>query len=1624
MKKRITAMLLALCMVLSICVPIAVADDEQPEEKAVVPECSCWGASLGLPLSSHGVINNCDRQNFCKEEINTTVSHMVYNWADYPDDVKTYLVELLTGDEAYAEKYAELQKELKLEDNRPQITVEDKSPTVGGYKPSVSVEGQTVRMDKYAKATLSAGADTTWQICIDTTSEIWQWADITGGQGSLTVSYGLVGSLLTEKNGEHTAYLRAYRTYEDGEAQLRAYSKIYTIVMDLSEPDLSESQSLPTPDFEEMTPSDAAPASTEEPAPASTEEPAPASMEEPAPVATETDSAAAGANAVIPASLSETGAETGDVIEPSVTTAEPTFIQPVLAFPQADEQDEQEKFVIVINYVFEDGSQAANSWTASIAKGSSFQQKVSSPAVVGYAPDQAEIDVNETDIQENKTYTVTYWPAEVDFTVKHYQQNIADDQYTLVDTEKKTGLTKSAVGDGLAKSYDGFYKLLYDTTTKIAADGSTVVEIYYDREYYLMNFALGGGYGVEPVYARFGTPVEVGTPTRPGYTFEGWNPDLTENPTTMPAGGITYTAVWKVNETAKVSIVIWGENADDEDYSYIKDSSRVVEMKPGTEFTYSENGTLICALTEHQHTASCYACGHAGTHTRTLACYGLENAAAVDPNNGYGDNDARTHFEDQCDRSGCRGLKQYLKDGAVCQYENGNKDGWSVNYEYFYFLYWGGKYYEITANQYNSWKTNSGRNVTHGRDTYYVYTGKTNVCAHTHTDACANCGIQEHTHDSNCYLSGAGMDKNLWKFVRSDTVTVAPDGSTVVNVFYDRFEKTLTFKYDYNRRSSSYRKTETITAKWGANIAAQYNTVKTKANSNLWSAQASGASPWTGYFGVMPKESKTYYTRDTMGSGYYMYYYGESLTDGDYSIELLRDPVGSGSYITDEDRYAFQGFTYDHGAENGDSCSNAKFYYKRKSYNLTFMNGNTKIKTESVKFEAPLGGYDFTPELPTELYEAGSRHFAGWYLNPECTGAEYKLSEHQMKDDDLILYAKWEKNTYTVRTWLTEDGIGVDAVNVGGTIGETNIQTVEHGDYAKQPVPNPTRDPYKFVGWFYKDTNGEEHAFDFADIPVKQNLDLYAKWSSNTLVKYTIRYVLKDSRYEIAAPTEGSALAGSTKTFNAKAGTELYDQYQRGKYFPLTNSHSLTMDIEEDKNVYIFEYTHVDQVKYTVRYLDKATGEPVVVNGDPTPDKTVDTTDAVITEKFKQIAGYAPDAYQKRLVLSVNEKENVIIFWYTKDTEHAPVQIIHWVQSISAGSYTEYQSSMNVNGTIGETYTVDPLDIPGYTYTANPASPVDGYPAQASGKLTEEGLVLNLYYDRNSYPIELRYLEQGTNKVLAEPYKGEARYGRRLPFPPKNIPGYTPTDSGYQYLTVQIEEGDQAVKNVIIFYYTEQTVNIKYEIVGPDGCGELDNYQESELKAVTGTPKGSTPTAAPGFKFVGWYTTKDCVISVDGVIPGAVDPATNKLTPQKRESGVHYDATYYAKFAYDVFDLTVSKTGAAAIDENQTFIFLISGEGVEMEVVVHGNSRVTVKGLKVGTYTVTELTDWSWRYTPDKAQKTVSQADAQQAAANQTAHTVNFVNERTNSKWLNGAAYCDNRWISKTAINSATVEIN
>lgn len=1174
-----------------------------------------------------------------------------------------------------------------------------------------------------------------------------------------------------------------------------------------------------------------------------------------------------------------TSAETGEATFSDAVTVEVTAATavdtpasadaaaaPVLRSPAkvaAAANDAYGTYTIIINYVFANGRTAAQSWTATVAKDSDYSATIASPAVVGYKPDQDTVAIDVKNIQADKTFTVTYSPALVDFTVEYYQQNVNDDKYTSAGTQVFHGYTEDPVSkyatgtSGFAVNYDGFTRLLYDDTATIAADGSTVVELYYDRNYYLMNFDLDGGYGVEPIYARYGAPISVGTPTKPGYTFDGsWTPAL---PDTMPVNGGTYTAKWTAGN-AKYVVQYWQENANDDGYSYVEKAD-----KTGTV------GTTVSGSNDKSYQGFTY------------------NNEKTDKNVTIkGDNSTVVNV-------------YYDRNVYTVTFPKGKLTCGKVEHEH----------------SHKECCTKDGPGWLH----------KCN------TDKCP-VGY-EHTHDSNCY---------------SDLV---------------------------------------IEAKYGAFIGDKWP-------GGGWYVSNGGTTAQS-YLAVMPLGGKTFYGRQT----------GDYTSTATYYVEVLPGESGTvvsgktykqhhvdsanhgwqGLGVTDEERYDLEGFTCNVSisAKNGDDYDGAKFYYTRNSYELVYNDQYGKEATERLPYEQTLSESvnhknNYEPAYPSGSLEAGAYTFGGWYTDPGCTHPVDWTAK--MPAAKVVLYAKWAPVTHKVTTWLTD--AQETPVNVGDT--GSNEQTVNHRGLATKPV-TPINGGYTFVGWFYKDANGTEHAFDFS-MPVTKDLDIYAKWSSNTLMEYTIHYKLRNGDTTIAQDTKGSALAGSTKTFEAKTGDQLNDGYRSG-YFPETSSHSITMDIEgtaeNGKNDFTFYYVQKDKVKYTVRYLEKGTN--TVLH----PEKTGETPAAVITEKFEQIKGYAPDAYQKRLVLSANDKENVLVFWYTEDTVHAPVQIVHEIQNIEGDGYTEYQSSTNLNGVIGEKYDGTPLTIPGFRYNKSAST--------ASGKLTAAGLVLTLKYDRIEYPYEFRFLEQGTNKQLKKPVTETARYQAQVTQKAETIPGYTLVNADNQAINIAIEDpANVAKKNVKTFYYQEQTVDIKYQVVGPDGSGTLDNYQETQLKVLTGTAKGSAPTAAEGYKFVGWFKDKDCTIPV-----AAGWVTDGKLTPQKVD-GVYKGATYYAKFELDVFDLTIKKAGDK-IDPNQIFVFhVVSNDGkTNMEVTVKGIGSVTIKGLPLGTtYTVTEDTNWTWQYKPDKSEEVFTPSGD---------YSVTFTNTYSKSNWLTSFAEVINKWI-------------
>lgn len=1186
------------------------------------------------------------------------------------------------------------------------------------------------------------------------------------------------------------------------------------------------------------------------------------------------------------------------------------------AAPRSD--DTPKTYNVVVNYVFENNAVAADPYTASLAAGTPFSTTVTFPTVQGYLPyvgetQQNSIDLNYTAIDKDYTYNVVYKPTNVNYTVIHYKQNLNDDKYTeVVERETKQGLTNSTVPD-VAKTYDGFYALLYEKPA-IAADGSTVVEIYYDRYYYLMNFDLDGGYGVEPIYARYGAPINVGTPTRPGYTFEKWDKDI---PATMPAENTSYTASWKIGESG-FTVVFWYENANDNGYS-VAGTYKPADVKPGTQKKSEDYKNQSFTGRDDKHftynTAKAETVTVKGDGSTVLNVYYTRNTYTLKFVDGTEEVLSCGKEEHTHSYTGSYKEGGFLGIGATTYYYGGCYPAGGKN--------WGG--------------ATKGNTI---------------------------CGKEEHSHNWRCYSEQPKVVKEITAKYQADIHGNFPIKDGNDTIWWNVPDNCKSFKPGTQLGSIDTMPGENITftrydSESGADIYYYIETLNGEAGS----------------YSHGGKNFKLYKTINIDRSGYLTY------------TEEFHDITGFTQWWSDP---AFSSFD-----QNGTTSTvKAKNYlcYTRNSYNLKFYNYNAEVagKGGSVQFEAPLSSYHFTPEYPADL-EKNAYVFAGWYTTSGCyEGSEADLNTMTMPASDVILYAKWVPVTHKVEFYMDKA-----ALEAGTKLSTHPDITVPHGSKADPTPAKPTNGSYTFIGWFYME-NGVEKAFDFANMPVNKDMQVYGKWSSNVLKQYTIYYKIQGTDTEIADPTTGSGLAGVTKTFEAKGGSDLYADYQEG-YFPVTKSHSLTLDInateENNTNVYTFWYVQKEAVPYTVKYLNKETGAPVA------DEKTVsDNRKAVVTETFVPVSGMMPDAYQKRLVVSAEEGAvNEIIFYYTEDTTHAYYKITHYTENLgtdAAGNptWTEYASSQAV-GDIGTTYNADPMTIPGFTYD----SKVEG--TVASGELTASGLELKLYYTRNSYPYQVRYLEQGTGKQLADPKDGTGKYGEVVSESAIDIANYAAVDPTSQTLNIRIEEGKEAKLNIITFYYKEKEATINYVVVGPTGCGTVTPASET-LKVLTGNAQGSTAAASSDtYRFVGWYKDKACTQPVDS---NWVDK-NNKLTPVKADDA-WTDTTYYAKFEYNLTDLKIRKS-ATPYDANDMFIFTVKdSNGKEVaKVTLKAGESVTIKNLTVGeTYTVTEDTSWSWRYN-DVEDITIT--------LKPSGNEVTVTNTLGNNNWLGASSYAINQCV-------------
>lgn len=1051
----------------------------------------------------------------------------------------------------------------------------------------------------------------------------------------------------------------------------------------------------------------------------------------------------------------ETGAE-----DEADANAAPTGRVPALRAPARAPAATSEEYVeITINYLDAVTRKSIyKSYQAQIEKGTGYTSTVISPAYLGYAPfynaaapsgtvtsaandDATTIHLNIPDSYSAPTYVVNvyYKAIDVPYAVRYYFQNIHDDTYSEDVGLYRVAAAKTGtiISDKELKLHEGEaegFTKLYHYPEAVAADGSTVFQCYYDRNYYMLKFDMDGGYGTEPVYARYGTAFIVTAPTRHGYVFAGWD-DVTGGtgdgnrdtlPTTIPAENRTYKALWRTVDTTYTT-VYWLQNADNDEYSFI--GSVKGNAPSGTTVSGSDSlqaDTPLCGNTEHTHNPS--------------DCYPQNFNQLV-----Y--NDEKTQKNVTIKGDGSTTVNVYYDRKAYTLrffYARQNSDG--------QFQLVGGTTYPFG-------------NKTHDRPTSYnvdnlldAVTDWGNITGVPKLKDEYNGKYTKRTLDSNGYTYyyldlNARFDADLSTLWPGDCFDPVPvQGTHYKNGANQYMGEGQWGRYAYQ-------------AGWNGEFKVKYtldnpnSTIKgmfQRLDENLLygpgevSEDSSNVINFLGYFcnGADVDWSKPW---QWLYELYVPVLDGETpnLTTHDgksYKLFKTIDTADNNREISHQTQPTLHGFTTDGQQQqnngvmsDGRESYTAQFFYERESYTLTLHNYNEAVSTDTLSYQTPLDdSVPPKPDYPSKL-EAGAYTFGGWYYSSGCyDGTEYHSGD-AMPAGDIALYAKWTPVTRTVRFFQTYDDM-LAYEKTGNEAGPIHTYKVAHGTRVGS-VDDPkdkSEHSYVFSGWFYM-LAGKKTAYAPQDIPVTRDLNVFADWGSHTAQPYLVHYALHTGETEtkwtekldtasggttpdnnqtftvsvgsetrtyvyltsdgqfhrqIAADSTGYAYQGNTRTFYPKVGdplNELYADFNTGCY-PTLASHSITVESESDKtapveNVFTFTYAHATSISYTVEYRYADNNELISLAPDNGSVKK-SSDKAVVTERFAVIQDYIPDAFYKRLILAVKvdavgnvtSQDNVVVFYYTKNNTHAPYAVHHMLQTLDAALKDQSVLETDANG--------------------------------------------------------------------------------------------------------------------------------------------------------------------------------------------------------------------------------------------------------------------------------------------------------------------------------------------------------
>ena len=682
------------------------------------------------------------------------------------------------------------------------------------------------------------------------------------------------------------------------------------------------------------------------------------------------------------------------------------------------------------------------------------------------------------------------------YQVNHYQENLDNDGYTLVDNQQLNGTTNSQVTPN-THLYDGF-KSPSKKEVIIKGDGTTVVNYYYQRNLYALT--IDGDSGIVSSNGqgnyRYGQNASFNVEVKEGYTFDHF--EINNEPIT---NNLTITKDTKVKAITKINTYTISYELNGGKANHLKDTYTVqdeyqlpIPKKKGYTFIGWNDGTHTNPLKDMKLSK-----GTTGNKTYTAYYKASTYQISFNTDGGNEIKDKTVTYEstygklETPTKQGYTFVGWYLKDTPITEETQVDitsdttlKAKWQANTDTSYKV----KYLIESlddSQKYEEYKT---------------------VDATGTTDQKAQPKAIE--------IEGFTPDQ-------FNEVTIKGDGTTVCEYKYTRNTYTVSLQTDagvktlYNAGSYKYGKAVTVSVD-----------LKTGYQIQSWSYPKNSTSKDTSLKFNVPAQNINIVVKT------------EVITysvDYDQKDGVVDSPLITHYTVNDEftlpaltkKGYTFTGWTLE--GSNADpiknykvtkgTTGNLKFIANFEAINYSITYKDAEMKENSVK-SYTIETNEFTLSEPKA--KTGYT-FEGWKENVS-DAPNKNLTIKKGSTGDKTFTASWKANTYKIN-FIIE--------NCGGFVypqGQSQTMEVTYGE-TYGDLLTMKRYGYDFVGWSTsQDEISDKTRIAKGDkVKITQDISVYPHWTARNDTKYVVQYWIEG--------LDGKDTLKDSDTFEGTTDTEV-----------------------------------------------------------------------------------------------------------------------------------------------------------------------------------------------------------------------------------------------------------------------------------------------------------------------------------------------------------------------------------------------------------------------------------------------------------------------------------------------------